>query len=113
LKESYLSSFKEEAHRLHKLIEQTFSSKPIVFVTHSFGDYILASYFHLYKNERVIGIINIGGIPIRSYPRIRFCLSFVNEKEWEEIKPLMNFMLESFLKVTPPNPKLYETEYNV
>jgi predicted alpha/beta hydrolase family esterase len=46
-------------------------AKPIVFVYHSFGSYTLAAYCRLFKNERVIGLIDAGGVPIRFYEAIK------------------------------------------
>ena len=40
-------------------------------VYHSFGTYIFAQYCHMFKNDRIIGIIDIGGAPIRFYPIIK------------------------------------------
>lgn len=60
-----------EGERLHKKIQSCSPNKPIVFIYHSFGTYILASYLELYKPDRVIGMIDMGGAPIRYYPFLK------------------------------------------
>ena len=65
-------NFKTEAKRLHEMIESASKEKQIVFVSHSFGDYVLSTYFSLYPpSQRVVGIISIGGVTIRGFPFIK------------------------------------------
>lgn len=56
------------AQLLHEAIGKASKNKPIVVVYHSFGTYIFAQYCQMFKNDRIIGIIDAGGAPIRFYP---------------------------------------------
>jgi pimeloyl-ACP methyl ester carboxylesterase len=59
------------AQLLHEAIGRASKDKPIVVVYHSFGTYIFAQYCQIYKNDRIIGIIDAGGAPIRYYPTVK------------------------------------------
>ena len=47
-------------------------------VYHSFGAYIFAQYCQIFKNDRIIGIIDAGGAPIRFYPAIQSFVSNID-----------------------------------
>ena len=74
LEQDDYTCIKEEVERLHQLIYNMSKSKPIVFVSHSFGEYTLAAYLQQYPTKRVVGMISIGGPPVRVYPRIKYIL---------------------------------------
>lgn len=61
------------------MIEKCSKTKPIVFVNHSFGTIVLSTYFTMYSTDRVIGIIDIGGVPITMYPVIKKLLNFFGD----------------------------------
>ena len=46
-------------------------TKRLVFVCHSFGCYVFAVYCQMFRTDRIIGIIDVGGVPIRFYPLIK------------------------------------------
>lgn len=56
---------------LHIKINEVSKTKPIIMIYHSFGTYIFAQYCQMFKNDRIIGLIDIGGAPIRFYPIAR------------------------------------------
>jgi|688.fasta_scaffold1660926_1 predicted alpha/beta hydrolase family esterase len=59
------------ASMLHKRINEVSKTKPIIMIYHSFGTYIFAQYCQMFKNDRIIGLIDVGGAPIRFYPVAR------------------------------------------
>jgi predicted alpha/beta hydrolase family esterase len=59
------------AQQLHKKISEGSKDKPIIMVYHSFGTYIFANYCRFFSYDRIVGIIDIGGAPIRFYPVIQ------------------------------------------
>jgi pimeloyl-ACP methyl ester carboxylesterase len=61
----------EQANILNETINNCSKTKPLVFVFHSFGTYIASSYFHLFPHDRIIGLIDIGGAPIRFNPYLQ------------------------------------------
>lgn len=38
----------------------------VVFVSHSFGSYLVTAYIHKFP-EKVVGIVEFGGVPITAY----------------------------------------------
>jgi pimeloyl-ACP methyl ester carboxylesterase len=42
-----------------------------VLVYHSFGTYITSSYVYLFPSNRVIGMMDVGGAPLRFSPEIQ------------------------------------------
>ena len=57
---------------MHTKINQISTKKPIVFVYHSFGTFTLSVYLDKYPSERIIGMIDIVGAPIRMYQYVQF-----------------------------------------
>jgi predicted alpha/beta hydrolase family esterase len=55
---------------LHARINEVSSTKPLVFACHSYGCYVFAVYCQMFNADRIIGIIDVGGAPIRFYPAI-------------------------------------------
>jgi pimeloyl-ACP methyl ester carboxylesterase len=52
--------------------------KPVVLVYHSFGTYLVSTYFSLFPNNRVIAMIDIGGLPLRFHPELREIVSMMD-----------------------------------
>ena len=81
----------------------------MVLVSHSFGDFIITTYFQMYKNDKIVGIVSIGGIPIRPYPRVKQILQmnemFGGENMWQSI----DIVYDNTLKMVP-NTDIFETQ---
>lgn len=58
-------TFSDWAKIMNERINEASSTKPIILVYHSFGTYIVSTYLSLFPNNRVIGMIDIGGVPLR------------------------------------------------
>lgn len=74
------------AQLLHEAIGKKGKDKPIVVIYHSFGTYIFAQYCHMFKNDRIIGVIDVGGAPIRFYPILKSYLKDTNSISVEFLK---------------------------
>lgn len=73
-------------------------SKPIILVYHSFGTYIAASYCQKFKNERIIGIIEVGGAPIRFYPVLTKFICNVKDVPIDVIRDNLEAVQQGFNK---------------
>lgn len=62
------------------------ADKPIVMLYHSFGSYIAIQYLKHFPTHRIIGLIDIGGVPIRSYKILNEYHEKYSSKILEEIR---------------------------
>lgn len=84
------------AKMLHEDISKK-GDKPIVMVYHSFGTYIFAQYCQMFKNDRIIGIIDVGGAPIRFYPIIKSYVRDTNAISVEFLKENLDIIFIGML----------------
>ncbi len=50
---------------------------------HSFGTFILIQYFKYYSSSRVVGLIDLGGVPIRFYPFLKTLHETYAQLDWQ------------------------------
>ncbi len=77
-------------------INEVSKSKPIVFVYHSYGTYTLASYCHQFGGDRIIGLIDAGGAPIRFYNAIREGIRHQSKLPYAAIKENIDVCFQLF-----------------
>lgn len=65
------TQWETQAKNLEIKINQKSKTKPLVFVYHSFGTYLASTYFSMFPQNRIVGMIDIGGAPIRFTPFTR------------------------------------------
>lgn len=73
--------------------------KKIIVVYHSFGSFTVGTYFDIYPDHRISGIIDVGGAPITFYP---FLLQLI-----PQCLPVSD---EALLKSVDLTQKLYEQQ---
>jgi predicted alpha/beta hydrolase family esterase len=84
---------------LHDEINSRSKTKPIVFVYHSFGTYILIQYFKFYSSSRVVGLIDLGGAPIRFYPLFKTVYETYSQLDWQFIVENIDAITNRFNKI--------------
>ena len=80
------TDWKTQADSIHQLILSANNDKPIVFTYHSFGTFFWIAYLHFYPQiiKRTVGIIDLGGAPIRFYPLLKETLTIYDQITMED-----------------------------
>lgn len=55
---------------MEEKINQASKTKPVILAYHSFGTYIVSTYLEFFPKNRVIGMIDIAGLPLRFHPEL-------------------------------------------
>lgn len=63
---------------------------------HSFGTFVLINYLKYYNSSRVIGLIDLGGAPIRYYPFAKTFTKTYSHLPWETIVSNIQSITEKF-----------------
>ena len=57
---------------------------------HSFGTYIVTTYLHLFPSKRIIGMIDLGGLPLRFTKEIQGLTASIDPFSLEQIEEMKN-----------------------
>jgi predicted alpha/beta hydrolase family esterase len=71
-----------------------------VFACHSYGCYVFAVYCQLFNTDRIIGIIDVGGAPIRFYPAIHNQVANVDHMSLQQILDNLDDVYSRVLEIS-------------
>ena len=90
-------TFVEWANILNDRINSVSETRPIVLSYHSFGTYIISTYLHLFPSKRVVGMIDLGGLPFTFPKEVQDIISSVDAVEIDDIEENLDNIFGMYL----------------